>query len=242
MRLLTWNVAHQARPRVIRPELARAIASLAPDVVVLTEYVVGDSHAGFTDALRAGGLSQTCVSARARGQNQVLIASRLPSEEGEIRAPALAPQVPPNLLHVRLRTIGLELVGLRIPMFAAAAQKWAYWDWLAAAAEQLRGRRCVILGDFNADPTRPGSASGVRLRQLAAQGWTLALPPRGWSFRTHAGRESRLDHALVSASLGPVHSRYVVDRGGFHFAGAHKNALSDHAALLLRLDGIELHH
>jgi exonuclease III len=240
LRLVTWNVAHQARPRIIRPDLPSAIASLTPDIVVLTEYVVGASHQFFVDALTAHGLSQVCISAEVKGQNQVLIASRPAIKEGDIRAPDLAPQVPSNLLHVRLCSVRLELIGLRVPMFAAAAQKWAYWDWLAAAAESLRGRPCVILGDFNADPTSTTSASGARLRELASRGWHLALPARGWSFRSHAGRESRIDHALVSPALGLVRSQYVADRGGFHFAGPNKGALSDHAPLLLTLRDIEL--
>jgi hypothetical protein len=73
MRILTWNVNHKTRQKDIPPRAVALLLSLAPDVVVLTEYVHGASRAGFLDAMAAGGLRFSLVSERAPNENQVLI-------------------------------------------------------------------------------------------------------------------------------------------------------------------------
>lgn len=59
MKLLTWNVNHRAKEHKIPDYMAKAIASLSPDVIVLTEYVSpkscltasGQSHQKFIKQL-----------------------------------------------------------------------------------------------------------------------------------------------------------------------------------------------
>ena len=50
MRIVAWNINHRAREKTIPDHLAAAIASLDPDVIVLTEYVDGSTAPHFMRA------------------------------------------------------------------------------------------------------------------------------------------------------------------------------------------------
>jgi hypothetical protein len=69
IRLLTWNLNHRARPRRVGHAITEAIASLRPDLVALTEYVEGPSHADFLAQLSARGFPHVCVSNAVAAQN-----------------------------------------------------------------------------------------------------------------------------------------------------------------------------
>src|SRR5690242_6978846 len=114
MRLITWNVNHRARAKAIPPRLAEMIVSLEPDLVVLAEF-----RRSFLAQLAGRGLPNWLVSrVTPRGENHVLIASRTPIVPGAIEAPAIAPSVPSNVLHVISPHEGIEILGLRVPDYS----------------------------------------------------------------------------------------------------------------------------
>ena len=234
MKLVTWNINHRAQQARIPASMARAIGSLEPDVVVLTEYVPGPTRQAFRAELAASGLEHQCLSPRASGQNHVLIASRVSLERGIIRAPGITPAVPSNALHVLLPDVGVEILGLRVPDFSRNHRaRRQCWDWILATAGMVKDWPFVMLGDFNRDPSDPGNEWGSRINQLAAEGWQLAAPPSGASYWGPGGRVARLDHALVSVHFAVRGAQYVVERGPYLFAGTGQGALSDHAPLLI---------
>ena len=47
MKLITWNLNHRMRPKLIPDLVPEAIRALGPDLIVLTEYVRGPSHDSF---------------------------------------------------------------------------------------------------------------------------------------------------------------------------------------------------
>ena len=53
MRIIAWNLNHRIQPKVIPQGVPEVIRGLAPDIVVLTEYVDGDGRLAFKQALRA---------------------------------------------------------------------------------------------------------------------------------------------------------------------------------------------
>ena len=75
-KLLTWNVANQTRLKRMPIQMASAIASLTPDIVVLTEYVPGDSRDAFLTELAHQGLEYRCVSLYTPKQNHILMETR----------------------------------------------------------------------------------------------------------------------------------------------------------------------
>lgn len=100
MKLLTWNVNHRTFNKKIPPEMPKAVASLTPDVIVLTEYVPGSSHQTFIEQLESYGFMYHIMSKRERKENQVLIAANSKLEYGEILAPTIEKSFPSNVLHV----------------------------------------------------------------------------------------------------------------------------------------------
>ena len=102
MRVLIWNLNHRAARRRMPEWIAAATSPWAADVVVLTEYVEGPDHDRFLRELDVQGLQHSAQTESRKGQNQVLIASRVPSRRGHLVAPTFHDSVPPNALHVVL--------------------------------------------------------------------------------------------------------------------------------------------
>jgi hypothetical protein len=118
LRIVAWNVNHRARRKAIPAALPDGILSLAPDVIVLTEYVEGTGHDRFCATLEGGGLvSQFHTPILGGLHNQVLIASRAPATRGTFAPPDALPHAGYNFLHVRLDGLALDLMGLRGPMY-----------------------------------------------------------------------------------------------------------------------------
>jgi endonuclease/exonuclease/phosphatase family metal-dependent hydrolase len=234
MNFVTWNVNHRSRQRSVPPTMAKAIASLEPDLVVLTEYVPGADHTGFVSELAETGLVHALWTERVVGQNSVLIASRARIVRGDLRAGTGDAAFPSNVLHVCLPDDGVEVLGVRIPDYSRLpALKRACWDWVQEAADALQSRRSIILGDFNTDPSYSRARCGDQIAQLVHRGWNRAAPPSGASYCGPNGASVCIDHAFVSRSWAPDGARYVTDHSGFSFSGKQVGALSDHAALVV---------
>jgi hypothetical protein len=136
MRVLSWNLGHQTHERPLKPVFRRAVRLVAPDVLVLNEYVDGRTRASMKAALAVGGLAHLAVSEAIRGENQILIASRYPVSFGDLVGPEVSSASTSNFLHICIPTAGVELVGLRAPAYTSAADRATYWHSLS---ETIRG-------------------------------------------------------------------------------------------------------
>ena len=204
LRVLAWNLNHRARAKAIPSTLADAIASLKPDVIVLNEYVHGDSRRPFLDQLAERGLPHWLVSHDTPlGENHVLIASRTPIEAGDIRAPAIAPSVPSNFLHVILPKEHCEILGLRIPEYSKQPKfKRACWDWIIKTATTAKDRPFVLIGDFNTDPGDPGALCRDCIGKLMMTDGYWHHPRGNELLDGERQVPCRIDHAsLVNTSL-----------------------------------------
>jgi hypothetical protein len=232
MRIVAWNINHRIREKTIPDKMTEAIASLGPDVIVLTEYVHGSSRLRFLAALAELGFGHWLVSDPRPRENHVLIAARTAFEPGPIFAPEIAPSVPSNALHVRLPQEGLEILGIRVPDYSKDLKtKRACWDWILKTASEVHDRPFVMIGDFNTDANYPRSQCGDHFGKLVDSGWQLASPPAGASFWSLSGHAVRIDHAFVTRHLVVEGATYVTRAGGYVFAGKKREALSDHAVL-----------
>jgi len=238
VRLAAWNVAHQIRQRPFPADVLRAFLTLRPDVVISTEYVPGPDHKRVVADLKAEGFECVHISARVERQNQVLVATRLPSEPGNWSAPAIRPQVPPNFLHVIISELDLNIVGLRVPMFVSGdtASEHQYRDWLRDQAETWGTRSTVVIGDLNVGPHKPRSWQWRSLQSFSESGWSPVTPDIGWSFMSKTGQSARIDHALLSPTLASLDSSYVAEAADVVLAGRHPPAPSDHAVLVIDLE------
>jgi endonuclease/exonuclease/phosphatase family metal-dependent hydrolase len=232
MRFATWNVAHQAkRHRQIPESIGAALGSFSADVLVLTEYVANDTHAPFLQALARAGLSEIRTSSYVKGENQVLIASRYPMESGTVTGPNITPATRPNWLHVHLPAKGVDVVGVRAPMFKLGENRRTYWEWFEQTVPRLTDAPTVLLGDLNTDPARIKGCGGKQLAHLSALGWHVVTPATGWAFQGKTGHTSRIDHGIVSPGCTAGAAEYCTSCGGVSLAGAPRAGYSDHAVL-----------
>jgi len=216
-----------------------AVASLGPDVIVLNEYVHRDSRQPFLEQLAESGFPHWQVShVTPLGENHVLIASRAPIEVGSIRAPDIAPSVPSNFLHIRLPHEGCEILGLRVPDYSKQRTKQREcWDWIIETAATVKDRPFVLIGDFNTDPRYPRFMCGDCIGKLIEGGWQLATPTDGASYWTVNDRTPcRIGHAFVTQHFKVLNARYVTEFGALGILGSTKDALSDHAILLIEIE------
>jgi endonuclease/exonuclease/phosphatase family metal-dependent hydrolase len=221
-RLLSLNLNHRTHQKAIPSPLIDELLALAPDILVLCEYVEGAGRGELRERLADDGLKHVAVSdtinyAPGRWHNQVLIASRAPIERCPVPSPAPDPSGDSNVLSVR--THGLVVTGVRAPAYKAAAW-YAYWSWLTSV---LDGD--VALGDFNADPANPSKKHRVLAELAETLDYSIATPDDAWSFCRANGDNSRIDHALVRASVSIRSVRYE--------SSAFVPAFTDHAALVL---------
>lgn len=239
MKLLTWNINHRTFNRKIPYHMAEAIASLTPDVIVLTEYVPGSSHQRFVEQLDSYGFTHHIMSKRVLKENQVFIAANTTLESGNILAPKnIEKSVPSNVLHVHLPVISFDILGLRVPDYGNKFKiKRKNWDWIMMIAAENKDRPFVIMGDFNTDPEYQPAKCGDRISKLVDEGWQLAMPKSGasyWDIKNGNGK--RLDHAFVSRHFDILDAKYISESGSYVFAGKKSEAMSDHAALLLEIN------
>src|SRR5262249_47192711 len=211
MRVVAWNLGHQTRERPIRPGFDSAILHLAPDILILNEYVHGDSRGPLRRALAEVGLVHVMLSARKGENNQILMASKYPLQAGDLHSPTVSDADSSNFLHVRIESKSLEVVGVRVPAYLRREQKAAYWASLCKTAGSVIHRPIVYIGDLNADPAKKGSVGGRFLAELARQSWQIPLPEGPWSYISRKGCTSRIDHALVSPLLRITQLRYVAE-------------------------------
>lgn len=239
MKIIAWNLNHRAARRTIPTWISDAIAEQRPDAVVLTEYVLGPDHVSFLERLAAAGLAYHALTPRVGHSNQVLIAAGEPLDDGDLRAPALHTDVPPNFLHVRLRASDVEVIGFRMPAFDGAdrPRKRETWEWLLEVLASVRPRPAVIVGDFNTAPGDSVGDCGDCLERLVAAGWHHARPDAGYSWRpANGGAGRQIDHAFHTESLRAMRVNYSWDFQAYgEDAASGKVGRPDHAMLTVKV-------
>jgi endonuclease/exonuclease/phosphatase family metal-dependent hydrolase len=240
--LAAWNLNHRTGRKSIPPAVLHAISHLDIDVLVLTEFVDGDHQRAFKESLQDIGFASLAVSLKAPRQNQVLIAARSPlADDDGLPVPGYTEAAATNWLHRRLPALGLEVVGLRAPVYLDADHRLGYWQQVESILQNARARPLIVIGDFGCDPhtdTRPSAHAFQRLRQQ--HGFQLPNPTGDWSYRNPEGNlTTRIDHALASPGLRLTTTRYLYKASRHTLAGtasAHGAPLSDHALLSITLE------
>ncbi|WP_442968840.1 endonuclease/exonuclease/phosphatase family protein [Ramlibacter sp.] len=230
LRTLTWNLDHRAAHRAVPEWVLDEIDRHAPDLVVLTEFVAGDSNVGFISDLRAIGLQHALISTHVPRQNQILVASRFALALGPLQAPPIHPSAPPNFLHVLFPQLEMQCLAVRVPYGGDfnVSHKRALWDWLAQSAAPLAKLRAILTGDLNTDPGDPSNQCGDYLQRLVGLGWICGTPSAGASYGGPSGTR-RIDHLYVSSGMkvnGPQYDWSWIDKS------RGKRGHPDHAILI----------
>ena len=238
MKIAAWNLNHRTNPKPVPDGVEKVVRHLAPDVLVLTEYVDSKASAAFRDSLAGMRLSHVSVTAKRDVHNQVLVATRFCHEVGRLRSPVDS-HAQANFLSISFLETDETIVGLRVPAYKTAVDVKAYWTELTDILEGAAEDKVVLIGDLNCDPDDGRSIGGVYVKALLNKGWQVPSPPGDWSYISRDGmRRSRIDHALASPTMRIESVSYVKEVNGMVVAGSKdQNALSDHAIVVCKLDG-----
>jgi len=230
VRAVHLNVGHQTHPLPVPAALVARLLSHEPDVLILTEYVdAGDRRSLRKELARSGlgfqAVSLACRYAKGRWANQVFVASKEPLRP--LTLPAGAPDVHAATNVFSVAVGSLSMVGLRAPAYRPAAEWYSYWTWLTNAVTAD-----VVIGDFNADPSRGSARDRVLGRYAATRQLAVRTPSTGWSYKSTTGTTHRLDHLLHGSSVLCQRVEYD-DR-------VVENGLSDHAILVGELVAVRV--
>jgi hypothetical protein len=238
--LAAWNVNHRTGRKSIPPAVLHAIATLDLDVLVLTEFVDSPQHTTFKNSLKDIGFDSVAVSLKGSRQNQVLMAARSDmADDGLLPVPGYSEAASTNWLHRRLPALGIEVVGLRAPVYLTAGGRSGYWSQVEQIARMGKDRRVVFIGDFNTDPHTDSRPCASSFQRLTAEGFSLPQPSGEWSYHSGNGQRGiRVDHVMTSPAVAVQETRYLY-KAGQHVLAAPASGraagLSDHAALSVRL-------
>ena len=244
MRIVAWNIRAGGGQRVAA--IARQLERWAPDVVALSEFRATPPSRALADALAAAGLPHqlTTANPRSPGVNALLVAARWPL--GRVRLGA-APMEPCRWLAAIVQGPLPMVVGAMHVPNRVSGRKYPFLDAVLACARRWRRGPALFLGDTNSG--RRGVDEESPAFSVREEGWIDALGACGWldAFRhlradaraytwySPNGRNGfRIDQAFVNAPLLARLKDAAYVWGG-PWRGRRRDALSDHAALLLDL-------
>jgi exodeoxyribonuclease III len=245
MRIVAWNIRAGGGRRAAA--IARQLARWAPDVVALSEFRATPPSDALAGALAAAGLRHQLTTAAARwpARNALLLAARWPLRSVRLGG---APADRARWLTAAVDGPVPVVVGaLHVPN-RASGRKYPFLDAVLACAQGWRLGPALFVGDTNSG--RRGIDEQAPAFSLREEGWIDALAGCGWhdAFRhlrpaaraytwySPNGRNGfRIDQAFVNAALLARLKEAVYTWGGTR--GRRRDALSDHAALLVDLAG-----
>lgn len=237
MRIATWNLNNRVGCQPFRSEAADAAITLGADVLVFTEFYPQKHEATFRNTLdNAGWAHQELSKDTGARANRVLIASRSPLQPLDIPLPDFDRQFPANVLCVGVPSVGISIVGVRIPWYDKQdlGLVISAWDWLEKTAASLVDQSAVIIGDLNVGLKSRRERGGEHFRKILQSGWHRATPADSASFFGGDGGTSEIDHIMGTNSCRFTGAHYVTKTGSYEFAGG-QDPISDHAALLAEI-------
>ncbi|MFN0303727.1 MAG: endonuclease/exonuclease/phosphatase family protein [Burkholderiales bacterium] len=248
MRIVAWNIraGGGVRATVIAEQLMRWHA----DVVALTEFRGTAPSLQLAEALSDGGLAQQShsINIRAPTENRLLLASRWPIEPLSL---AGAPSRSGKWIAARVcAPQPFTAIAIHVPN-RATGRKWPFHAATLRVARTWSTGPALLCGDTNTGRIGIDEDTGAAGFNLREDCWMTALEDTGWhdAFRRlhgdrrewtwhspNAGTGYRLDQAFVNTAMVD-RLRAVEHVWGKDDNDARRDALSDHAALIVDFDG-----
>lgn len=243
MRIVSWNIRAGGGRRV--EQIADQFRRWSPDIVALSEFRATAPSCWLGEALAGLGLAhqRTTADATTAASNRLLVASRWPLRRIAIRnAPELERWLLVSVAAPRRFALGAMHVPNRV-----TGRKYPYIDAVLALAQRWRGGPALLAGDTNCgrigiDEESPAinEREDTWMADLVSAGWSDAFrevhgDKRAYTwYSPNAGNGFRLDQAFVNKTLrSQLVAAYY--EWGSSKRGDRRDALSDHAALIVEL-------
>lgn len=251
LRIVAWNIRAGGGRRA--DGIVEQIARWAPDAVALSEFRGTPPSRAIADALATLGLryQRTTADARDPRVNALLVAARWPLRRVAVRR---APVDRRRWIMARVAApadLGgpFALGAMHVPNFVTG-RKLPFLDALHASVRAWRGGPALLVGDTNTG--RMGVDEETAVFDRRHHDWMDAMHRR-WPdalrqlhgdearaytwYSPNGGNGFRLDEAFVGPGLLPrlraVHHEWGVPTGDDGAGNARRDALSDHAALIV---------
>jgi len=244
MRIVAWNIRAGGGARI--DAIADQVRRWTADVVVLSEFRATPPSLALARALAERGLAHQLTTADRRrpGTNALLVAARWPLRRVRLGA---APAEPGRWLATVLDApLPLVVGAMHVPN-RVTGRKYPFLDAVLGCARRWRLGPALFVGDTNSG--RRGLDEETPVFSVREEGWIDALAACGWAdaFRhlrpdvraytwySPNGRNGfRIDQAFVNAPL-LARLRDIAYVWGRPWRGRRRDAISDHAALLVDL-------
>ena len=227
MRIITWNARHGGGTRATA--FAEELASLSPDVAVITEYRNGQAGARIKNELEHGGLVHFSSVSTPAKLNTVLLCSRTPFEER--RLDALGDETHRCIWAC---VQGINVLGFYFPQ---NREKAKVFDFICSLEPTVLEEHSLLIGDFNTgrhflDERAKTFYCAEYFDRLEDLGWIDAWRSRNeeareFSWFSNAGNGFRIDHAFVSSRLNKRIENVSYDHR------VREAGLSDHSAMIV---------
>ena len=239
-RLVAWNIRAGGGKRA--DLIGKALAALAPNVVVLSEFRSGPPSQLIASALAAAGLGAqlTALAQVKPNTNAVMIASRTGLKRVGLRK---APEEPGRWLMAREAGRGIAIGAMHIPN-QHTGRKPGYHDAIVDLTKRWRDRPALLVGDTNSgriglDEERPvfSQRTDQWFDRLAESGWQDGFRARqgdrrDYTWYSHRDNGFRLDQIFISPPISH-HLKQVRHIWPIHpDRPDRRDGLSDHAALV----------
>lgn len=247
VRIVSWNIRAGGGRRV--EQIAEAVKRWDADAVALSEFRATPPSRRLTELLEGIGFSYQLSTADERqpAANRLLMASRLPLRRVRLRN---APKEPGRWLLAEMAAVRpFSLGAMHIPN-RVSGRKYVYHEAVLNVVRGWRRGPALLVGDTNSG--RIGLDEEVPVFSSREDDWMTALEGAAWrdGFRylhgeardytwySPNGRNGfRLDEAFVNRRLISrlLETRY--EWGVSADGDRRREALSDHAALIVDLEG-----
>ena len=254
IRIVSWNIRAGGGKRAAG--ILEQLQVWQPNIIGLSEFRGTPASQGIAAQLAEAGypFQLTSTNADALAKNALLIASQYP-----LRAMNL-PTMPTNPERWRLARIEtkppLTLGLMHVPNYTTPTLKYPFLDSILEMVEMWDEGPALLVGDTNCgkrgiDEEKPSPPKFQREHD-----WLVGMEQRGWvdAFRhlhgdrreytwySHRNNGFRLDYAFCSPQLTPAVAKVSHAWGYDSSQPQRRDALSDHAALILDLNGRPIPH
>ena len=248
--LVGWNI--RAGGGVRGPHIANQLLSWGADVVALSEFRGTNASTMLAAALASNGLSfqLTTADPLLPARNALLLASRWPLYRFRTRdVPRPSHRCLPALLSA---PTPFMLVAVHGPLGTTGLRR-PFNQSLLAMVRRRRSIPGIVIGDTNTG--RRGLDEQSPVFNAEDDDWMVAMGRSGWPdvfrhfhpaeraytwFSPNRGNGFRLDQAFVQRRLIPQVGTVRYEWGRGERDSVRRDALSDHAALILELNGQRL--
>ena len=245
MQLVSWNIRAGGGIRAL--DIADQIHRWSAELVGLSEFRGTVPSRSIASLLGEVGLShrESTADPLLPNRNSLLLAARWPLKRITLRS---GPTEPGRWLAVEVQAPEPFVVGLMHAPNMVTGRKMPYLKAIEHLARTWRRGPAVFMGDTNCG--WPGLDEERPVFNCETEHWLNSLSSLGWQdayrllfpeercytwFSPNGGNGFRLDQAFVNRALRPrlTSARYAW--GSRVYGETRRDALSDHAALLLNL-------